>query len=234
MPTTTTKTILLAEDDLSLGTILFDQLQEMGYKVYWERNGLDALSKALKTNPSLLIIDMMMPGMNGAELVSKYRVSHNHIPVLILTALDDIENKKLGFDAGADDYLCKPFDFDELELRIKALLKRSNGNNVAASTHCYSIGKLTFNLESRQLLENEKELAKLTEREANILDVLYQNKGRVVERSKILLSVWGDDSYYNGRTLDVYLSKIRKYLKADATIEIENIHGKGYCLHINA
>lgn len=228
-----TNSILLAEDDLSLGTILFDQLQEMGYKVYWERNGLDALSKALKINPSLLIIDMMMPGMNGAELITKYRVSHKGTPVLILTALDDIENKKIGFDAGADDYLCKPFDFDELELRIKALLKRNKSTEVA-SVNTYTIGKLAFKTESRQLLENEKELAKLTEREANILEVLYQNKGRVVERSKILLSVWGDDSYYNGRTLDVYLSKIRKYLKADATVEIENIHGKGYCLNVNA
>ena len=232
---TNTTTLLLAEDDLNLGTIMFDYLQDTGYKVFWERNGLDALNKALKVEPQLMVIDMMMPGMNGAELIKKYRVSHSKTPIIILTALDDIENKKIGFDAGADDYLCKPFDFDELELRLKALRKRIiNNPKSVAGTNTLNIGNLTFDTASRKLLKNDEVLAKLTEREANILNVLVENCEQVVERTTILLSVWGDDSYYNGRTLDVYLSKIRKHLKADPNISISNIHGKGYSLNIIA
>jgi len=227
-------TILLAEDDLNLGTVVFDYLQEVGYKVYWERNGIDALNKALKVEPQLMIIDMMMPGMNGAELIKNYRVSHSETPIIILTALDDIDNKKLGFASGADDYLCKPFDFDELELRLKALVKRSSQKaKPKTSTNTLALGTLSFDTASRKLLSGEAVLAKLTEREANILSVLFEHCEEVVERTTILLSVWGDDSYYNGRTLDVYLSKIRKYLKADPKISISNIHGKGYCLSIS-
>jgi two-component system OmpR family response regulator len=229
------QTIVLAEDDLNLGMIVNDQLKHAGFQVEWVRNGEEALKSILKKEPNIAVVDLMMPVMDGQTLIKELRQQKCGIPILVLTALDDIGNKKESFAAGADDYLCKPFDIEELVLRIQALLRRTLEGSASETVEDEIVlsDETTYKHSVRTLTFQHSEPVVITEKESEILYFLIQNKGQIRERNSILKAVWGSDDYFNGRTLDVYLSRLRKYLQADEGITIKNIHGKGYLLEIN-
>ncbi len=220
--------ILLVEDDLNFGLILFDRLKDAGYKPHWAKNGKEGLKVYNENKIDLCLVDVMMPEKDGFSLVEDIRKLNKDIPLLMLTAKSLIEDKIKGFKAGADDYLTKPFDFQELLLRMEALLKRSKPENEAPSD-TLQIGQYQFNPSKLQLIHPD-ETTKLTKREAETLVVLCKQANQVIEREVLLNMVWGNDNYFNGRSLDVFISRLRKYLKRDPQIEIQNIHGKGFLL----
>lgn len=219
--------ILLVEDDLNLGFVIQDNLKQAGYKVHLSQDGKEGLNAFSESDYHLCLFDVMLPKKDGFSLAEDVRKIDPEMPIIFLTAKSQTEDKIKGFKAGADDYITKPFSMDELLLRIEALLKRSGG--VLKSKDVYQIGKYQFNVQN-YTLDYEGESKKLTKKEAEILKILSEQKGKVVERELILNMVWGDDSYFNGRSLDVFITKLRKYLKEDETIAIKNIHGVGFSL----
>lgn len=225
---TTAKHILLVEDDLNFGLILFDRLKDAGFKPHWAKNGKEGLKVYNENEVDLCLIDVMMPEKDGFSLVEDIRKLDRDTPILMLTAKSLIEDKVKGFKAGADDYLTKPFDFQELQLRMESLLKRSKADEQPASNH-WSVGNYQF-FPDKLLLTLNGETTKLTKRESETLLVLVRHLNQVIEREVILNMVWGNDNYFNGRSLDVFISRLRKYLNKDANVEIQNIHGKGFLL----
>ncbi len=221
--------LLLVEDDLNFGLILKDQLESLGHSVKWETNGEDGIKAASTETFHLILLDIMMPKKDGLTMLSELREVDDHVPVIMITAKSAIENKKQGFEAGADDYLTKPFEIEELDLRINALLKRILPTQSKEKDH-WQLGNFTFQPDLH-LLTIEKEEKKLTARETAILLMLCKHKNETLDRSALLNAVWGNDNYFNGRSLDVYISKLRKYLSADDNINIINIHGKGFRLN---
>lgn len=219
--------ILLVEDDLNLGFVIQDNLKQAGYKVHLSQDGKEGLNAFNESDYHLCLFDVMLPKKDGFSLAEDVRKINPEMPIIFLTAKSQTEDKIKGFKAGADDYITKPFSMDELLLRIGALLKRSGG--MLKSKDVHQIGKYQFNVQN-YTLDYEGQSKKLTKKEAEILKILSEQKGKVVERELILNMVWGDDSYFNGRSLDVFITKLRKYLKEDETIAIKNIHGVGFSL----
>lgn len=218
--------ILLAEDEPSLGQIIKESLETRNFEVLLCVNGEEALSVYKTENPLLLVLDVMMPKKDGFTLAKEIRKDNVTIPIIFLTAKSQTEDVVEGFGVGGNDYLKKPFSMEELIVRINALLKR---NNTELSTESITIGRFIFNLKKQTLQLNDK-IESLTHREAHLLYHLIKNKNQVLERSFILNKLWGDDDFFNARSMDVFITKLRKKLKNDPAIQIINVRGYGYKL----
>ena len=220
--------ILLAEDDENLGTLLNTFLKNKGYYVDLARNGKSALEKFNDGNYDFLILDVMMPEIDGFTVAKEVREVDRNVPILFLTAKSMKEDKLQGFAIGADDYLTKPFSMEELVARVEAILKRT-GYEGDTDTSSFDIGLFTFDSDKRLLIK-DGDIQKLTTKESQLLKLLAKNKNEVLDRQAALRAIWGDDNYFNGRSMDVYIAKLRKMLKEDEAIEIMNVHGKGFKL----
>lgn len=223
--------ILLAEDDTSLGFMISDQLKADGYNVTLCSDGAEAYKRFNDDTFHLCIFDVMMPKKDGFTLASDIRKLNNDIPILFLTAKSMTEDKVQGFKAGGDDYLTKPFSVAELQVRLTALLKRVNIQTETPEEIVLSIGSYQFDTENFTLKHTNFEKT-LTKKEAQILKILYKFRNQVVERDVVLNAVWGQDDYFVGRSLDVFITKLRKYFKEDERVHISNIHGIGFKLEI--
>jgi DNA-binding response OmpR family regulator len=225
--------ILLAEDDINLGFVIADQLRAEGYHVSLTTDGVEALKRFNEQPYHLCIFDVMMPKKDGFTLARDIRQINSDVPILFLTAKSMTEDKIEGFNAGGDDYLTKPFSVEELNLRIKSLLKRVNIRTEIPEEKVFNVSEFIFDTENLTLTLSG-EVQSLTKKEAQILKILYKFKNQVLPREVILNTVWGQDDYFVGRSLDVFITKLRKYLKDDETIQILNIHGVGFKLEIKA
>jgi len=225
--------ILLAEDDANLGMILKTYLEARGYKTFLYEDGDKALKAFKKEEFDMCIVDVMMPVKDGFTLAKEIRAMNKKIPIMFLTAKSMQEDVLEGLKIGADDYMTKPFSMEELLLRMNAIIKRTIGNeNDGLDKNVFKVGRFIFDFNRQVLVIDEKE-QKLTSKEADLLRMLCRNKNEVLDRTEALLNVWGNDSYFNARSMDVYMTKLRKHLKADPKVEIVNIHGKGFKLLIN-
>ncbi len=224
--------VLLLEDDPNLGFVLKDFLEHKDYNVVLRDDGEKGL-KAYNQEPfDICVVDIMMPKMDGFSFTKHVRKTDHATPIIFLTAKSMKEDKIEGFKLGGDDYLTKPFSMEELEARIEAVLKRTGkGKKEEPVNHKFSIGKYYFDY-STQLLTIDKNSQKLTTKEADLLRLLCLNVNKLLEREIALNLVWGNDNYFTGRSMDVYITKLRKYLKEDTGIEIMNVHGTGYKLMI--
>jgi DNA-binding response OmpR family regulator len=222
--------LLLAEDDFNLGSLLQDYLEMEGFEVKLCRDGEEALEAFKEKLFDLCIFDVMMPKKDGFLLAKEIRVNNKTIPILFLTAKSLVDDKIHGFKLGADDYITKPFNEEELVYRIKAILKRSSisvPNDLEETI--FTIGKYTFDY-SLQLLKIEGDERRITARESEILKLLYLKKNNILRREEALIAIWGENDYFHGRSFDVFITKLRKYLKKDTQIKIENVHGVGFML----
>lgn len=228
------KKILLVEDDPNLGLLLQDYLQmKADFEVMLCADGEEGFKAFTKQEFDLCIFDVMMPKKDGFTLGREVRKLNQHIPIIFATAKSMMEDKSEAYDLGGDDYITKPFRIEELLMRINALLKRVNNNNTNQEeiTH-FEIGKYQFDY-TTQILQFEESQQKLSTKEAELLRMLCLKVNNVLTREEALLHIWHDDNYFNGRSMDVFLSKLRKYLKDDSNVEIINVHGKGYKLVVN-
>ncbi len=222
--------ILLVEDDVNLGFIISDHLKTQGYEVSLCTNGVDALVSFNQNEFHLCVFDIMMPLKDGFTLAKDVRKTDQKIPILFLTAKTMTKDRIEGFKSGGDDYLTKPFSMEEFSYRVKSLLKRIDVLPEKEEA-IIKIGTYSFHVDS-YLLQNENYEKKLTKKEAQILRILCKNIGQVTPREIILNAVWGQDDYFAGRSMDVFITKLRKYLKEDDAVKIENIHGIGFKLSI--
>lgn len=226
------KKILLVEDDFNLGIVVQDFLTLEGYSVHLCRDGKEGLQKFNKNQYDVCLLDVMLPEKGGYEIAEDIRKVDKEIPIIFLTAKSNPEDKVKGFKSGGDDYITKPFNREEFLLRIKAILRRAN-NEYDEDEEQGIIEIASFKLDFNNLkLHHEVEEKKLTKRETAILKLLSENRNKVIERSLVLNLIWGDDNYFNGRSLDVFITKLRKYLKHDDSIKINNIHGVGFKLEL--
>ncbi|RVU01741.1 response regulator transcription factor [Mucilaginibacter limnophilus] len=229
------KKILLVEDDPNLGLLLQDYLQLKGkFDVVLCKDGDEGLRGFTKQPFDLVILDVMMPKKDGFTLGKDIRKINAQVPIIFATAKGMIEDKTQAFNLGGDDYITKPFRIEELLLRINALLRRSENSEKKAEEQQtrFAIGKYDFDYQA-QLISINGQQQKLSTKEAELLRLLCMRKNEVLTREEALLNIWHDDNYFNGRSMDVFLSKIRKYLKDDPNVEIINVHGRGYKLLIN-
>jgi DNA-binding response OmpR family regulator len=226
------KRILLVEDDPSLGYVIKDNLYVKGYDVTLCVDGVQGEAVFNSAVFNLCIVDVMLPGKDGFSLARSIRKGNSNVPILFLTAKSMTEDKLAGFQAGADDYITKPFSLEELLCRIEVFLKRGSVL-VSGEEKVFTIGHYHFDI-SRLLLQYGNVEKLLTQKEAEVLKLLYQHRERVLKREEILRSVWGDDDYFMGRSLDVFISKLRKYLKEDPSIQIVNYHGVGFRLEVHS
>ena len=220
--------VLLVEDDSNLGSITSDYLKAKGFNCTWEINGELGYREFVKNQYDIVILDVMMPIKDGFSTAKDIRGIDKKVPIIFLTAKSMKEDTLKGFEIGADDYITKPFNMEELTARISAILKR-----VSSVTESHfddiKIGKLTFN-PKMQILSKDDFSVSLTTKESDLLILLYKNKNDILERDHALKAIWGDDNYFNGRSMDVYIAKLRKYLKHDEQIQIINVHGRGFKL----
>lgn len=221
--------ILLAEDDENLGMLLREYLMAKGYQTDLKPDGEAAYDAFMKNKYDICILDVMMPKKDGFTLAQDIRVLNGEIPVIFLTAKSMKEDILEGFKIGADDYLTKPFSMEELLFRIEAILRRTTGSK-QKEQQVYHIGIYTFDTQKQLLSGGGGEAVKLTTKESELLKLLCAHANDVLERNYALKKIWIDDNYFNARSMDVYITKLRKHLKDDPSIEIINIHGKGYKL----
>lgn len=219
--------ILLAEDDENLGHLLHTYLKSKGFDVDLARNGKRAFEKFNAGSYDFCIFDVMMPEMDGFTLAKEIREIDKKVPILFLTAKSMKDDKLEGFAIGADDYLTKPFSMEELVARINAVLRRSSDSNGTPVDTVLHVGKIKYEPEMRMLHLSEGP-KKLTTKENQLLQLLVKNENEILDRQATLRAIWGDDNYFNGRSMDVYIAKLRKLLKEDEAIEIMNVHGKGF------
>jgi DNA-binding response OmpR family regulator len=223
--------ILLAEDDTNLGFMISDQLRSDGYNVTLCSDGAEAFKRFNEDSFHICIFDVMMPKKDGFTLASDIRKINSEIPILFLTAKTMTEDKVLGFKSGGDDYLTKPFSTEELQVRLTALLKRVHIFTENPEEKVFKLGSYSFDSENYTLKHANFE-KRLTKKEAHILKILHKFNGQVVERDLVLNAVWGQDDYFIGRSLDVFITKLRKYFREDQSVKIQNIHGVGFKLEI--
>jgi DNA-binding response OmpR family regulator len=219
--------ILLAEDEPSLGQIIKESLETRNFEVLLCENGEVAYEVYKKEHPLLLVLDVMMPKKDGFTLAKEIRKENATIPIIFLTAKSQTSDVVEGFNIGGNDYLKKPFSMEELIVRIRALLNRTTSSE--NDDQPKPIGKFIFNLK-KQTLQHQNSIQNLTHREANLLYYLIKNKNQVLERSFILKKLWGNDDFFNARSMDVFITKLRKKLKEDPSIQIINVRGFGYKL----
>lgn len=223
------KKILLVEDDPSLGFVIQDNLGLKGYDVTWCRDGEQGEQAYRKAQFDLCILDVMLPKKDGFSLAESIRSINKEVPILFLTAKTMVEDKLKGFRTGADDYITKPFSLEELVYRIEVFLRRSR--EMEQTDTVFNVGQFQFDPFSFTLRHKDHEKT-LTQKEAEVLKLLYCNRDRVLKREEILTHIWGNDDYFMGRSMDVFISKLRKYLKTDPDIQIVNYHGVGFRLEI--
>lgn len=216
--------ILLVEDDASLSTVLADYLRSKGYTVETANNGKEAWELILVKHYELVISDIMMPKMNGFELLKLIRAQYTTLPVIMLSAKTERDDIMSAYELGCDDYVTKPFSMDILICKVEAVLRRFRMTNESKQTE-WQLGELVFD-SVRQLLGNQH----LSSRENDLLKMLCQNMNNLVDRNRILMSIWGADTYFNARSLSVYVNHLRNYLGEDTPIRIMSVHGKGYKL----
>lgn len=224
--------LLLVEDDPNLGEILAEFLSVKGYDVTRAIDGEAGLQTWKSGKFDVCILDVMLPKKDGFDLARDIRKVDQTVPILFLTAKNMLEAKAEGFGLGGDDYLTKPFSVEELLLRIKALLRRSasgNSTTITSDKETYKLGDFEFDFTYREL-KYGKEVKRITSREADLLRLLCLHQNQILKREDALKQIWGDDSYFNARSMDVFITKLRKYLKDDPKIEIMNVHGTGYKL----
>ena len=221
--------ILLAEDDENLGSLLREYLQAKSFEAHWLSDGEKAYKSFEKNRYDICILDIMMPNKDGITLAREIRMIDPEMPIIFLTAKSMKEDVLEGFSVGADDYMTKPFSMEELIYRIEAILRRTQGSGQQNKQTEFDIGQFHFDA-NKQLLTLESNSVKLTTKESELLKLLCNNANNVLERNFALRSIWIDDNYFNARSMDVYITKLRKYLKGDPAVEILNIHGKGYKL----
>lgn len=229
------KHILLAEDDFDYASILRQYLEISGFTVTWAKDGAQALALFPETNPDICVFDVMMPKMDGFTLAEKVIAASPEIPIVFLTAKGMKEDKIRGLKLGADDYVVKPFEADELILRITNILRRSQRSHTIASTdnNTFAIGGYIFDGANYTLTINQT-LHRLTEKEAHLIDYLFTNKNRMIKRDDILKEVWGNDDFFSGRSMDVFISRLRKYFSEDTSITINSYRGLGLEFKINS
>lgn len=221
--------ILLAEDDENLGSLLKEYLQAKDYKTHWLTDGEKAFKCFESEKFDICILDIMMPHKDGITLAKEIRLIDPDIPIIFLTAKSMKEDVLEGFSVGADDYMTKPFSMEELLYRIEAILRRTHGATSKSKQVEFVIGSYVFDA-NKQILRHEGKEQKLTTKESELLRLLCINSNNVLERNFALKTIWFDDNYFNARSMDVYITKLRKYLKEDPSVQILNIHGKGYKL----
>src|ERR1043166_7751545 len=232
METVKTK-ILLVEDDPSLGPLLEEYLEAKGFETRLAEDGKKGSDMYFKGNFDLLLLDVMMPVKDGFTLAKEIRLVDKNVPIIFLTAKSMKEDTIEGFNVGADDYITKPFSMEELLARVTAVLRRTNKVRSTESEDVnFKIGTYQFNSE-KQILQHHGAEQKLTTKESQLLRLLCVHINNVLDRTFALKSIWHDDNYFNGRSMDVYIAKLRKYLKDDPKVEIINIHGKGFKLLVN-
>lgn len=223
--------VLLTEDDFNLGMLLQDYLSAKGYDTDLAQNGNEGLNFFLEKGAyDLCILDVMMPKKDGFSLAREIRMKDKNVPIIFLTAKAMKEDTFQGFAAGADDYMTKPFNMEELLMRMQAILRRSGKlKDDEIQTKTYQIGAYLFDYQHQQLCFGENK-NRLTSKECELLKILCQNMNQTVGRSLALKIVWGDDSYFNARSMDVYITKLRKHLKQDPSLQIQSMHGEGFKL----
>jgi len=219
--------ILLVEDDTNLGFVIKDNLRMKKYNVSLYTDGETALKAFLNNRFDICILDIMLPKKDGFQLASEIREINKTTPIIFLTAKSMTEDKIRGFKLGGDDYITKPFDFEELNLRLEAILKRTKEGEGVQKSDEFKLGKYLF-LPELQLLRIGKEEIKLTRKERDLLKLLSLQQNKIVSRELTLNTIWGKDDYFSGRSMDVFISKLRKYLDQDESINIMNVHGVGF------
>ncbi|MBK6953564.1 MAG: response regulator transcription factor [Crocinitomicaceae bacterium] len=224
--------ILLVEDDYNLGFVIQDKLKEQGFDVHLCTDGVEGLKRFGEHPFQMCIFDVMMPKKDGFTLAHDIRKVNKNVPILFLTAKNQTEDRIEGFKAGGDDYLTKPFSTEEFLLRVQAILKRVNLVKEEVAPKDLTIGTIIFDTENFVLRYANGEKQNLTKKEAKILQLLVQHTNKVLPRDIVLNSVWGQDDYFVGRSLDVFITKLRKYLKEDENVAIANIHGVGFKLTV--
>ena len=223
--------LLIAEDDENLGLLLKEYLVAKGYDATLFPNGEAAYKGFIKEHYDICILDIMMPLKDGFTLAKDIRIVNPEVPIIFLTAKNLKEDVLEGFKLGADDYITKPFSMEELIFRIEAILRRTLPENQSNSQMVFTLGRFTFDTHKQTLIERDN-VVKLTTKESDLLKLLCQNANKILERNYALKSIWIDDNYFNARSMDVYITKLRKHLKDEPTVEIINVHGKGYKLII--
>jgi DNA-binding response OmpR family regulator len=227
-----TPEILVAEDDPNLGLLLTEFLKKKGYKVSWAQNGDEALHLFVNGSFDLCLLDVMMPKKDGFSLAKDIRANHQQVPIIFLTAKSMEEDTLHGFKVGADDYLTKPFSMEVLVARMEAILRRSHSDkSVPSLAEEIVLGNYTYIPGKMRLSIGDTEL-KFTPKENELMKLLCENLGRPVSRSYALKLIWGDDTYFNARSMDVYMTKLRKMLKEDPRVQLLNLHGEGFRLSV--
>jgi DNA-binding response OmpR family regulator len=221
--------VLLLEDELQLAKIVSESLQTRGFTVTHVVNGVLGTEAIRKSNFDICIVDVMMPFMDGFTFVEQVRKTDKQVPVLFLTAKSQTDDVVKGYEAGGNDYLRKPFSLEELILRLNELLRRKVAGQTPSST---DIGQYTFDMNKQELWFSGRLTGKLSHRENELLTLLIQHKNQVLDRKAVLLKLWGDDNFFNTRTMDVFITKLRKHLQQDPSVEIINIRGVGYKLTV--
>lgn len=221
--------ILLIEDDSNLGFVMEDQLKRLNYSVEWAKNGQEGLKFVLNREYDIAILDVMLPQISGFEIAEEIVDNKPELPFLFVTARNMIDDKVKGLKLG-EDYLTKPFEFEELRIRLEKILNRNNNKSNDSQKH-FQIGDYEFDTVNQLLIwaGNER---KLTKREVDVLEQLCLHKNEVMNRDDALRKIWGNNDYFNGRSMDVFISRIRKYLSEDPNIQIINVHGVGFKLAI--
>ena len=219
--------ILLTEDDENLGMLLREYLEAKGYETDLLPDGEQGYDAFMNKKYDVCIFDVMMPKKDGFTLAKEIRMVNTEVPIIFLTAKSMKEDIFQGFKIGADDYIAKPFSMEELLFRIEAILRRTKGS--LANQEVFQLGRYKFDTQKQQLIDDEK-VVKLTTKESELLKLLCNNANKVLERNFALKTIWVDDNYFNARSMDVYITKLRKHLKDEPNVEIINVHGKGYKL----
>lgn len=222
--------LFYVEDDESLSFVTRDNLELEGYKVTYCENGQKAIDILKTESFDLCILDVMLPDVDGFTIAEEIRKKNKQVPILFLTAKSLKEDRIRGLRLGADDYITKPFSIEELILKIEIFLKRSQ-IVIKENEHLFQVGNYDFDHKNLQLKNDEVE-RQLTQKEADLLKYFIENKNEVLKRSDILETLWGEDDYFLGRSLDVFISRLRKYLKEDTSLKIENIHGVGFRFNV--
>lgn len=222
--------VLLAEDDLSLGYVIKDNLTDAGYDVVLCPDGQSAIDKFDKNEFSICLLDVMMPHKNGFDVAKKIRQQTDLVPILFLTAKSLEEDRIKGFETGADDYITKPFSMQELLMRMEVFLRRSKKMH-SDKTVFFNVGRLKFSYTDLKLTIGA-EVFNLTQKEADLLKFLCEHSNRILKREEVLLNVWGKDDYFLGRSMDVFITKLRKYFRSDPGVNLETIHGVGFRFNV--
>ncbi|XOV92395.1 MAG: response regulator transcription factor [Bacteroidota bacterium] len=219
--------ILVAEDDQNLGFVIEDHLTGEGYEVHWAKDGAEAQKKFESHEFDLCLLDVMMPKLDGFNLARGIREKNEFVPIIFLTAKSLEEDKLKGFEIGGDDYVTKPFSIKELMHRVRVFLRRSGQTNKPKEE--LALGTFKYDRNNLKLIGGDQEIH-LTQIESDLLNLLLNNCNELVTREEILIKIWGENDYFKGRSLDVFITRLRKYLKSDPTLEIRNHHGVGFTL----